>query len=302
MVFINTMQLKYFVRACDEGSISKASQELYISKQGLSRSIQSLEEELGQPLLIRTLNGIQLTPAGQITYQHAKQILSSHSAMLHALDRDRAALSRRLRVAFPHGFFACVPIDLLFSFFARNPEIKCEQYCFTDVDMRKKFLEKDIDLALCSGPKDDTIFDHIILFRNRRCLYVNEGHPFARRGRVGVQDLKGELIGVPGEGYFDAPFLLEQCRKYGFEPQLFLGEGLDLLTQFAQTGQGISLIVDNLDASSIPENLRVVYFDDEETFSYDVYILTEKGNRNPDVQKFVEHARRYCGRLLAQAD
>ena len=53
------MQLKYFVRACDEGSISKASQELYISKQGLSRSIQSLEEELGQPLLIRTLNGIQ---------------------------------------------------------------------------------------------------------------------------------------------------------------------------------------------------------------------------------------------------
>lgn len=60
--------------------------------------------------------------------------------------------------------------------------------------------------------------------------------------------------------------------------------------------------MDNLDASSIPENLRVVYFDDEETFSYDVYILTEKGNRNPDVQKFVEHARRYCGRLLAQAD
>lgn len=219
------MQLKYFVRACDEGSISKASQELYISKQGLSRSIQSLEEELGQPLLIRTLNGIQLTPAGQITYQHAKQILSSPQRHAPCLGPGPAALSRRLRVAFPHGFFACVPSTCCSAFFARNPEIKCEQYCFTDVDMRKKIPEKDIDLALCSGPKDDTIFDHIILFRNRRCLYVNEGHPFARRGRVGVQDLKGELIGVPGEGYFDAPFLLEQCRKYGFEPQLSWARG-----------------------------------------------------------------------------
>lgn len=296
---MNMIQLKYFVAVCDWGSISRAAQELYISKQGLSRSIQSLEEELHLPLLTRTLSGIQLTPAGQTTYQYAQEILERYGALLHALEGEQAAPGQVLRVAFPNGFFACVPVDLLFSFFARNPGLTCQQYSFKDMDLRAGFVEKHLDLALCTGPQDDPAFDYTPLFRNRRCLYVRGDHPFARGGPITVDQLRGELIGVPGEGYFDSPFLLEQCRKAGFEPRLFLCDGLDLLLQFAQTGRGVSLIVDNLDPDSLPAGLSPVYFADQETFSYEVFILTHKNDRNPLVGRFIQHAQAYCRQLQA---
>lgn len=294
---MNMMQLIYFVKVCEEGSISKASQKLFISKQGLSRSIQSLEDELKAPLLIRTLSGIQLTREGETAYQYAKQILGNYIALIQTLEQETGSRGRTLRIAFSHGFFACVPTELLLSFFSQNPDIKCEQYSFKDMELRNKFLDKRLDLALCSGPKDNDAFEYITLFRNLRCLYVDSRHPFAQKGTISVRDLKGELIGVSGEGYFDSPFILEQCRKHGFEPRLFLLEGLDLLTQFAQAGRGVSLIVDNLDRTCIPSGLSTVYFDDVETFSYDVYILIKKGSRTPEINAFIRHAQEYCQRL-----
>lgn len=294
---MNMIQLNYFINVCDEGSISKAAQKLFISKQGLSRSIRSLEDELRTPLLIRTLSGIQLTVSGHAVYQYAKQILGNYHAMLRALEQE--AGPRKLRIAFSHGFFACVPTDLLLSFFTQNPDIICEQYSFKDMDLHEKFITKNIDLALCSGPRDNDAFEYITLFYNLRCLYVNSTHRFAQRKTISVHDLEGELIGVPGEGYFDSPFILAQCRKCGFEPRLFLMEGLDLLIQFAQAGRGVSLIVDNIDRGCIPPGLRIVYFDDRDTFSYEVHILIKKGNRTPEIQAFIQHAQEYCQRLEA---
>lgn len=294
---MNMTQLKYFIAVCDEGSISKASQELYISKQGLSRSLQSLEKELRHPLLIRTLNGIQPTGTGTTAYQYAKKILENYDDLMRAVGNETERPVRQLRIAFSHGFFACISTDLLFSFLAGNPQIHCEQFGFSDMELRKKFRERQIDLALGSGSREDLSFEYTVLFRNRRCLYVNAEHPFARRGIISVAELKGELIGVPGEGYFDRPFILEQCRKFGFEPRLFLCEGLDVMTQFAQSGRGVSLLVDNLSGENPPPNVRIVHFDDEEAFSYDVFIMTEQGNRNPDTRKFIQHAKTYCQHL-----
>ena len=296
---MNMTQLKYFITVCDEGSISKASQELYISKQGLSRSIQSLEEELHHPLFIRTLSGIQLTRPGVKVYQYARRMLGDYQNMLRSVRDEAESAVRQLRIAFSRGFFTSVSIDLVVSFLAQHPDLRCRQLGFSDAELRGKFRENQIDLALCSGGQEDPSFSYTVLFRNRRCLCVNENHPLAQKERVSVADLRGELIGVPGEGCFDRPFILEQCRKQGFEPRLFQCEGVEVMTQLAQTGQGVSLTVDKLGGNNLPPGVRTVYFDDEDAFSYDVLLMTEKGNQDPDIRKFVQHAVAYCGQLQA---
>ena len=65
---MKTQQLQNFVEVIDSGSINKAAKKLYMTQPNVSRSIHSLEEEMGQVLLIRTNKGIQLTPAGQSLY------------------------------------------------------------------------------------------------------------------------------------------------------------------------------------------------------------------------------------------
>lgn len=55
-------QFESLIEIANSNSISIAAQNLYISQPALSRSIKGLEDELGVPLLSRTVDGVRLTP------------------------------------------------------------------------------------------------------------------------------------------------------------------------------------------------------------------------------------------------
>ena len=59
-------QLRNFIKVVDCGSINKAAEQLYVSQPSLSRSIHSLEEEMGKELVIRSNRGVTLTPNREI--------------------------------------------------------------------------------------------------------------------------------------------------------------------------------------------------------------------------------------------
>ena len=51
---MNNIEIEAFLAICRNKSISKASEELYISQSTLSSRLKSLEEHLGCPLLLRS--------------------------------------------------------------------------------------------------------------------------------------------------------------------------------------------------------------------------------------------------------
>ncbi|MBE6969158.1 MAG: LysR family transcriptional regulator [Ruminococcaceae bacterium] len=59
-------QLEYFMAVARTLSFTDAAAELFISQPALSRSIASLENELGVPLLTRSHHNVALTPAGTL--------------------------------------------------------------------------------------------------------------------------------------------------------------------------------------------------------------------------------------------
>lgn len=68
-------QLEQFVTVVESGSISKAAKILYLAQPNLSKTMQLLEEEMGQKLLLRSHKGVETTPIGKELYYHAKNIL-----------------------------------------------------------------------------------------------------------------------------------------------------------------------------------------------------------------------------------
>jgi DNA-binding transcriptional LysR family regulator len=73
---ITLRQLEYFVTVVDEGSFTRAAQILHVSQPGLSHQIQTLERELGGPLLERLPRKVRLTPAGRTALPHARASLA----------------------------------------------------------------------------------------------------------------------------------------------------------------------------------------------------------------------------------
>ena len=68
-------QLESFVTACERGSISQAAACMYTTQPNVSKTIRTLEHELGRPLLVRSAKGVQPTVYGKTVLEYAKLIL-----------------------------------------------------------------------------------------------------------------------------------------------------------------------------------------------------------------------------------
>ena len=84
-------ELEEFRMICQRGSLARASKELFMSPQGLSRVLKNLENELECTLLDRVASGIELTESGQRLYDYANTVLSEYDKLKKEIDMIRAS-------------------------------------------------------------------------------------------------------------------------------------------------------------------------------------------------------------------
>lgn len=70
---LSAEQRRYFYELCATGNITRAAQSLYLSRQGLSRSMGSLEEAVGAVLFTRGKGGVAPTLAGRTLLRHLRE-------------------------------------------------------------------------------------------------------------------------------------------------------------------------------------------------------------------------------------
>lgn len=83
-------QLYHFIEVCRYQSITKAADNLYVTRQSISTSIKKLETEFDVTLFTRVSSGVMLTNAGQILYNHAINILNESAAIKENLRKYSA--------------------------------------------------------------------------------------------------------------------------------------------------------------------------------------------------------------------
>ncbi len=81
--------LRYFVGVAELGSVSRASEKLFIAQPALSAQIRQLEEEVGVSLFVRLPRGVRLTQAGASFLEDARAILArAQQATVRARERQ----------------------------------------------------------------------------------------------------------------------------------------------------------------------------------------------------------------------
>lgn len=117
-------QLKTFVAVAREGSITRASERLYLSQPAVSAQIKAMEETLGLALFQRTPQGMSLTRGGQQLLTKAEQTLEAHRELIEEATRIKGALTGKLRLGAGSNSSPELLGRLLTTLAARCPEVE----------------------------------------------------------------------------------------------------------------------------------------------------------------------------------
>lgn len=116
-------QIQYFVCLCEEGSVTRAARRLNIVQPALSMQIAKLEEELGQPLFVRSPQGMQPTPEARHMYRLFLPILADFARARDEVMQARGELTGQVRVGMVATIAAGVMVDALLEFTPRHPKV-----------------------------------------------------------------------------------------------------------------------------------------------------------------------------------
>lgn len=191
-------QLKNFVATVDYSSISKAAEKLYISQPALSRSIQSLEEEMGKDLLVRTNHGVSLTPTGRLLYYYSQSILNELSTLERLKSLDVKAIYSKLSVSVDNIF---LKDDLILQCYQRLVSNETEiqmmettaEGVFEDVQNSKSelgiMIVNDYQLQILKKMAEIKELEVHVLDSGPIYIHVNEHNPLSNKEEIHFSEL-----------------------------------------------------------------------------------------------------------------
>jgi DNA-binding transcriptional LysR family regulator len=127
-------QLEYFIMIAATKNVTKAAQKLYVSQPALSNHIKQLETELKTQLFIRNHRNIELTPAGELFFIRAKELLTHQQNIINEIRVFSKSQQSNLRLGLMTGnIYRNIP-DLLITYKQANPSFN---YSITNTSSSK---------------------------------------------------------------------------------------------------------------------------------------------------------------------
>jgi LysR family nitrogen assimilation transcriptional regulator len=148
------IQLKYFLKIAELGSISAASRQLFIAQPALSHHMSALETDLKVNLFARSVKGVQLTPAGEKLVHHANLILRQIENARTDLISDEISPRGEIRLVIDSSkAYSLLPM-LVTETAKRFPDIQLTVYEAMSPVAGQHITEGKVDLALVPNAAD----------------------------------------------------------------------------------------------------------------------------------------------------
>jgi LysR family hydrogen peroxide-inducible transcriptional activator len=248
--------LVQFVVLARTKNFTRAAEELHLSQSALSRAIQKLEDQLGQPLFERKPREIVLTDLGGLLLDRAKEILKlmedTFSELSEAGKRGRVRLGAIPTIA---PYF--LP-TLLASFAKKHPEISVIVQEDTTDMLIKRCSHGEIDVALLALPIITRQLDIEPLFDEELLLLLPLGHPLEAKKKITAESVNGYPFVMLNEAHCLSENIASFCRKQSVQPVT-----IERTSQLATVQELVSL---NHGVSIVPEMARKIDTSTQRTY------------------------------------
>lgn len=135
---LNWNKLKTFYRVASCGSFVRAAEKYNITPSALSKMVKSLEQEINCQLFVRSENGFELTPNGQLLYKDAIRISNMLGFTEEKILENYKKIKSHLRLVAPTGLTAMYISRFIDSFVNNHPDIGLEIVSYDDMSLNEK--------------------------------------------------------------------------------------------------------------------------------------------------------------------
>lgn len=237
-------KLRYFADVVEAKSMSKAAERLYVAQPALSKSIQSLEEELGAQLLQRSAKGVAMTEAGARLYEHCQIVFKQLDRARHDVRKSIARPSGVVAVGLPHSLMTVLALPLLQLTTARYPDVRLELKQEHTHVLSNDIRAGKLNFAVMASPRSASGLQCQQLLKEE-LLFVGPVHSDmnARQTHISFLEASRQEFILPSvgnglrssaEGHFRARHLPLNVK--------YEVDAIALITQCVEAGLGVSLL------------------------------------------------------------
>ena len=180
-------QLEQFVALGNLRHFRQAAEQTNISTSALTRSIQTLEDEIGCELVKRSTRSVRLTEQGELFLVYCKTTLNElESAKKNIKQSLFGNDNTKVIIGYTQQMSSVVTV-VCGQFLAHHPSVKIEMQMLDESDLTNKLQLGEIDISVCMhfaelASSDVYIPDQLIMF-------VAKNHPLLGNDTVTKQEL-----------------------------------------------------------------------------------------------------------------
>ena len=245
---VNIRKYEAFVRAVELGSLSKAAEQLGYTQSGISHMMQSLEDEVGFPLMVRTSTGIQPNSEGEQLLPVIHQLLNTSESLEQHIAKIKGIDIGRIRIA-AYPSVAAYWLPAIIRGFQKdypNVEIQITEMGSGAIDSIMAARQAELCIYAGGEGKD---FEWIPLCRDRMMALLPPGHPLAGCEALPLEELAGEEFIMPMPDYDgEVRFILDKLNHW---PHILFSACSDYTI--------INMVTEGLGVSILPELLLKNY-------------------------------------------
>ena len=284
--------LKIFCDLAELRSFSRTAEKHLLSQSAISQQLAQMELLNKCQLINRKKRPIELTRAGRLFYQAAKDILERYEQLGSELNALKRSSVSRINVAaiFSIGMHA-LP-DYVKTFMVSYPDVNVHIEYFSAGRIYELVLAGDVDIGLVAVPKRDKRLDVYDFQDELLVLACSPKHPLAYESEIDIHRLQFERFiafekGVPTRAWTDS--ILERYNV-AVRPIMEF-DNIETVKRAVEINSGISILPQTAILQEVgAETIKAIRFTNE-TFIRPTGIILRKG-------KMLSQAGRYFIELL----
>ena len=240
---MNVQKLSVILEALRCGSMTKAAEELGYTQSGLTYTVNTVENELGFPIVIRDASGIRLSAEGQELLPYIEELVNCDRRFTQYAQNMLHRLGNVLNIAtYPSTADTILP-EILADLTHSAPEVKVNVRVGSQDDMIRWLTDGNVDFGF-GGQLHVPGFDWMPLLADPELAVLPDNFP------------TGGMTSFPMEEFLRHPFimpvywseesaLLQQLESYHIEPQFAV--------DFSDNAPVIAMVEQGLALSTLPE-------------------------------------------------